>query len=96
MRFVRKKYAAPVFEANNLFLNSAILQWKYFNAFEIFQTSENHLFSYFIAHFNLRSLMFYINKQHFVSKYIVSKQNCAVNVKSTQRIDEIELCFLNN
>ena len=75
MRFVRKKYAAAVLEANNLFLNSAILQWKYLNAFEIFQTSENHLFSYFIAHFNLRSLVFYIDKQLFGSKYIVSEQN---------------------
>ena len=45
------------------------------------------LFSYFIAHFNLHSLMFYI---------VVSEQNYAVNVKSMHRMDEIAFCFLKD
>ena len=62
MRLVEHNNAAAVLEANNLFLNSANLQWKYLNAFEVNKTRENPLFSYFTAHFKLNSLMFYKDK----------------------------------
>ena len=96
MRFVKENNAAAVLEDNNLFLNSANLQWKDINAFEMYQTRENHLSSYFIAHFNLHSQMFYIDRQHFGSNNIVSEQNYVVDVKSMQQIDKIALCFLKN
>ena len=92
MRLVEHNNAAAVLEANNLFLNSANLQWKYLNAFEMNKTREYPLFSYFTAHFKLNSLMFYKDKQLFGSNYIVSERNCAVNVKN----NEIALCFLKD